>query len=96
MFRSDSYRNRNISFLSPWAENPPILTTRAFNGYSLLKILTMGGSPDRPDASSTLPYLARRAEEYTAIAGQISKGLEIIIQERNRRKTANTPFGSKR
>jgi proline dehydrogenase len=32
--------------------------------------------------------LARRAEENTAIAGQMSKELEIIIKERNRRKAA--------
>jgi proline dehydrogenase len=36
-----------------------------------------------------LPYLARRAEENTAIAGQMSKELEIIVQERRRRKSVN-------
>jgi proline dehydrogenase len=49
-------------------------------GYNVSKYLPYG------PVESTLPYLARRAEENTAIAGQMSKELEIIIQERNRRK----------
>ena len=52
-------------------------------GYNVSKYLPYG------PVESTLPYLARRAEENTAIAGQMSKELEIIIQERNRRKVAN-------
>ena len=51
-------------------------------GYNVSKYLPYG------PVESTLPYLARRAEENTAIAGQMSKELEIIIQERNRRKIA--------
>jgi proline dehydrogenase len=51
-------------------------------GYNVSKYLPYG------PVESTLPYLARRAEENTAIAGQMSKELEIIIKERNRRKTA--------
>ncbi len=50
-------------------------------GYNVSKYLPFG------PVESTLPYLARRAEENTAIAGQMSKELEIIIKERNRRKT---------
>jgi proline dehydrogenase len=51
-------------------------------GYNVSKYLPYG------PVESTLPYLARRAEENTAIAGQMSKELEIIIQERNRRKAS--------
>ena len=51
-------------------------------GYNVSKYLPYG------PVESTLPYLARRAEENTAIAGQMSKELEIIIKERNRRKAA--------
>jgi proline dehydrogenase len=51
-------------------------------GYNVSKYLPFG------PVESTLPYLARRAEENTAIAGQMSKELEIIIKERNRRKAA--------
>lgn len=53
-------------------------------GYNVSKYLPFG------PVESTLPYLTRRAEENTAIAGQMSKELEIIIKERERRKTAAT------
>ncbi len=51
-------------------------------GYNVTKYLPFG------PVASTLPYLARRAEENTAIAGQMGKELEIIIRERQRRRTA--------
>ena len=51
-------------------------------GYNVTKYLPFG------PVASTLPYLARRAEENTAIAGQMSKELEIIVRERQRRRTA--------
>jgi len=51
-------------------------------GYNVSKYLPYG------PVESTLPYLARRAEENTAIAGQMSKELEIIVKERKRRKIA--------
>jgi len=51
-------------------------------GYNVSKYLPFG------PVESTLPYLARRAEENTAIAGQMSKELEVIISERKRRKFA--------
>ena len=49
-------------------------------GYNVSKYLPFG------PVESTLPYLTRRAEENTAIAGQMSKELEIIEKERQRRK----------
>jgi proline dehydrogenase len=49
-------------------------------GYNVSKYLPYG------PVEATLPYLTRRAEENTAIAGQMSKELEIIIKERQRRK----------
>jgi len=54
----------------------------AHAGYNVTKYLPFG------PVASTLPYLARRAEENTAIAGQMSKELEIIVRERQRRKRA--------
>jgi len=53
----------------------------ANKGYNVAKYLPYG------PVASTLPYLARRAEENTAIAGQMSKELEIIVRERQRRRT---------
>ena len=52
-------------------------------GYNVSKYLPFG------PVESTLPYLARRAEENTAIAGQMSKELDIIVKERRRRKSAH-------
>jgi proline dehydrogenase len=52
----------------------------AHSGYNVSKYLPFG------PLESTLPYLTRRAEENTAIAGQMSKELEVIIKERERRK----------
>ena len=52
-------------------------------GYNVSKYLPFG------PVESTLPYLARRAEENTAIAGQMSKELDIIVKERKRRKSAH-------
>ncbi|HZH34834.1 MAG TPA: proline dehydrogenase family protein, partial [Pyrinomonadaceae bacterium] len=34
----------------------------------------------------TLPYLIRRARENTSVAGQVSRELDLISQEMNRRK----------
>jgi proline dehydrogenase len=49
-------------------------------GYNVSKYLPFG------PVEATLPYLARRAEENTAIAGQMSKELEAIMKESRRRK----------
>jgi len=56
----------------------------AHAGYNVSKYLPFG------PLESTLPYLTRRAEENTAIAGQMSKELEVLIKERERRKAART------
>jgi len=37
--------------------------------------------------NSVLPYLIRRAQENTSVAGQIGRELSLIIQEKRRRKT---------
>jgi proline dehydrogenase len=53
-------------------------------GYNVSKYLPFG------PVESTLPYLVRRAEENTAIAGQMSKELEIIVRERRRRASVKS------
>ncbi len=50
-------------------------------GYNISKYLPFG------PVESTLPYLVRRAEENTSIAGQMSQELDLIISERRRRKS---------
>ena len=52
----------------------------ADNGYNVSKYLPFGPVKD------VMPYLIRRAEENTSVAGQTSRELAMIKAERNRRK----------
>jgi proline dehydrogenase len=52
----------------------------ASNGYNVAKYLPFGPVKD------VMPYLIRRAEENTSVAGQTSRELEMIKAERKRRK----------
>ena len=52
----------------------------AANGYNVAKYLPFGPVKD------VMPYLIRRAEENTSVAGQTSRELEMIKAERDRRK----------
>jgi len=52
----------------------------AANGYNVAKYLPFGPVKD------VMPYLIRRAEENTSVAGQTSRELAMIKTERNRRK----------
>jgi proline dehydrogenase len=52
----------------------------ASNGYNIAKYLPFGPVKD------VMPYLIRRAEENTSVAGQTSRELSMIKAERNRRK----------
>jgi len=71
----------HIYFSQLYGMSDHISFNLAHAGYNVSKYLPFG------PVASTLPYLARRAEENTAIAGQMSKELEIIIRERARRKS---------
>lgn len=50
------------------------------NGFNVAKYVPYG------PVKEVLPYLIRRAEENTSIAGQTSRELSLIIKERKRRK----------
>ena len=52
----------------------------AAKGYNSAKYLPYGPVRD------VMPYLIRRAEENTSVAGQTSRELELLRKERNRRK----------
>ena len=52
----------------------------AANGYNVAKYLPFGPVKD------VMPYLIRRAEENTSVAGQTSRELKLIKKERKRRK----------
>jgi proline dehydrogenase len=54
--------------------------TLAKRGYNVAKYVPYG------PVASVLPYLIRRAEENTAIAGQSGRELNLIMQEIDRRK----------
>lgn len=70
----------NIYFSQLFGMSDTISFNLSKAGYNVSKYLPFG------PVESTLPYLTRRAEENTAIAGQMSKELEIIVKERERRK----------
>lgn len=52
----------------------------AENGYNVAKYLPFGPVRD------VMPYLIRRAEENTSVAGQTNRELELLKKERKRRK----------
>lgn len=52
----------------------------AHKGYNVAKYLPFGPVRD------VMPYLIRRAEENTSVAGQTNRELTLLKQERNRRK----------
>jgi proline dehydrogenase len=49
-------------------------------GYNVSKYLPFGPVRD------VMPYLIRRAEENTSVAGQTNRELELLRSERERRK----------
>jgi proline dehydrogenase len=52
----------------------------AKEGYNVAKYVPFGPVRD------VMPYLIRRAEENTSVAGQTSRELNLIKMERKRRK----------
>lgn len=52
----------------------------AFHGYNVAKYVPYG------PVKEVMPYLLRRADENTSVAGQTSRELNLIIKERKRRK----------
>ena len=52
----------------------------AHKGYNVAKYLPFGPVKD------VMPYLIRRAEENTSVAGQTNRELDLIIKEKKRRK----------
>jgi proline dehydrogenase len=52
----------------------------ANNGYNVFKILPFG------PVKNLMPYLIRRAEENSSVKGQTGRELQLILNERRRRK----------
>jgi len=70
----------NVYFSQLYGMSDNITFNLADLGYNVTKYLPYG------PVKSTLPYLMRRAEENTAIAGQIGRELKMILEEKERRK----------
>jgi len=73
--------DQSIYFYKLYGMNDNISFVIAKNGYNTSKYLPYG--PVR----FTMPYLIRRAQENSAVAGQTSKELQLIEAEIKRRKS---------
>lgn len=76
-----SHNDNRIFFSQLYGMSDNISFNLARSGYNVCKYL-----PYAP-VERVLPYLIRRAEENTAMAGQTSRELELIRQELKRRKS---------
>ncbi|WP_394774380.1 proline dehydrogenase family protein [Flavobacterium sp.] len=72
--------NNKIWFGQLYGMSDNISYNLAENGYNVAKYLPFGPVKD------VMPYLIRRAEENTSVAGQTSRELSMIKAERKRRK----------
>ena len=54
--------------------------------YNTFKILPFGS------VKNLMPYLIRRAQENTSVRGQTGRELQLILNEKKRRKKANLSF----
>jgi len=79
--------NRNISTNNPqvfFAQLLGMSDNLSFNlaaaGYNVAKYMPYG------PVKAVMPYLFRRAQENTSVAGQTGRELSLIIKEKNRRK----------
>ena len=71
---------QNIWFGQLYGMSDHISFNLAKAGFNVTKYLPFGPVKD------VLPYLIRRAEENTSVAGQSIRELELIENERKRRK----------
>ncbi len=74
--------DERVYFSQLYGMSDHISYTMAKHGYNVVKYLPYG------PVEKVMPYLVRRAEENTSIAGQASRELQMIRKEITRRKTA--------
>ncbi|WP_405382137.1 proline dehydrogenase family protein [Maribacter sp. LLG6340-A2] len=72
--------NEHIWFGQLYGMSDHISFNLAANGYNVAKYLPFGPVRD------VMPYLIRRADENTSVAGQTSRELTLLKKERKRRK----------
>ncbi len=73
--------HKNIFFSQLFGMSDNLSFVLAGNGYNVSKYLPYG------PVKATVPYLIRRAEENTAIAGQMGKELKLALKEKRRRRS---------
>jgi proline dehydrogenase len=73
--------HHNVWFAQLLGMSDHISYNLAYHGYNVAKYVPYG------PILSTIPYLIRRAEENTSIAGQMGRELKNIIIEKQRRRT---------
>ena len=78
--RNIDKKDQRIWFGQLYGMSDNISYNLAANGYNNAKYLPFGPVRD------VMPYLIRRAEENTSVAGQTSRELKLIKSERDRRK----------
>jgi len=78
--RGISNDDKSIWFGQLFGMSDHISFNLAANGYNVSKYLPYGPVRD------VMPYLIRRAEENTSVAGQTSRELELLKTEKKRRK----------
>ena len=74
-------RDRNLWFGQLYGMSDNISFNLSKSGYNVAKYLPFGPVKD------VMPYLIRRAEENTSVAGQTSREINLISAERKRRKS---------
>lgn len=75
-----SKRDKRLWFGQLYGMSDNISFNLSHAGYNVAKYLPFGPVKD------VMPYLIRRAEENTSVAGQTSRELDLISAERKRRK----------
>lgn len=80
--RGISRKHPHIHFAQLLGMSEHISFNLSEQGYNVAKYMPYG------PVKAVMPYLFRRAEENTSVAGQTSRELQLIIQEKQRRKTA--------
>ena len=75
--------DKRVSFAQLLGMSDPFTFNLAAHGYNVAKYVPYG--PIR----EAIPYLIRRAQENTSVAGQTSRELELLRREQKRRTAPN-------
>ena len=73
-------KNQSIFFSQLYGMSDNISFNLAAKHYNVVKYVPYG------PVLEVMPYLIRRAEENTSVAGQTSRELSLIVKEKNRRR----------